>query len=70
MRLESEDLYEALWQIGSGESDELIRPEILDRLAELKIIEILPDGKPTLTKFGARYYVRMESGDCDLPEFE
>jgi hypothetical protein len=38
--IESEDLYEALWRIGSEESDEPIRRDILDRLAELKIIEI------------------------------
>jgi hypothetical protein len=70
MNFEPEDLYEALWQIGSRESDEPIRQEILARLAELHIIEIQPDGEPTLTKYGQRCFIGMESGDWETPEFE
>ena len=70
MKIESEVLYGVLWQIGSEESDEPIDRAILDRLAKLHIIEIQPDGKPTLTKYGERCYVGMESGDWETPEFE
>jgi hypothetical protein len=71
MRIESEELYGALWQIGAEfEGEPLPRREILDRLAELKIVEVQPDGRPTLTEYGERCYAVMESGEGDIPEFE
>jgi len=71
MKLEPENLYSAIWQIGAEcEGEPLPRRDLLDRLAELKIIEIQPNGKPTFTKYGERCYVGMESGDGGLPELE
>ncbi|HEV2968669.1 MAG TPA: hypothetical protein VGY55_01695 [Pirellulales bacterium] len=70
MKPTSEDLYGALHQIGMDERDEPIRREILDRLAEWKIVEIQPDGRPTLTKYGQRCFTGLESGDWGTPEFD
>ena len=71
MRIESEDLYAALWLIGAEcEGEPLPRREILDRLAELKIVEFEPGGKPALTEYGERCYAGMESRDGTVPEFE
>jgi hypothetical protein len=67
MKTESEDLYGALWQIGSEEDDEPIHRETLDRLAELRIVEI-HGGKAALTESGWRLYTAMESGEAE-PEF-
>jgi hypothetical protein len=69
MKPTSEDLYGALWLIGSEERDEPIRRETLARLAELKIIHVQPSGKPELTTLGWQLYGEMESGDAP-PEFE
>jgi hypothetical protein len=66
----SEDFYGALYQIGMEETDKPIDKAILDRLAEWKIVEIQPDGKPTLTKYGDHCFTGMESGDWETPEFE
>ena len=71
MRIESHELCGALWQIGSEfEGEPLPRQEIIDRLAELKMIEIQSDGKPALTKYGEWRYVTIESGKGDVSEFE
>jgi hypothetical protein len=71
MRIESDELYGALWQIGAEfEGEPLPRQEIIDRLAELKMVEIQPEGKPALTKYGERCYVIIESGEGDVPELE
>jgi hypothetical protein len=70
MKLEPEDLCSALWRIGAEcEGEPLPRRDLLDRLAELEIVEI-QDGKPTLTKFGERCYVVLESGEGGVPAFE
>jgi hypothetical protein len=69
MKPTSEDLYGAMWQIGSEKSDEPIRRDILDRLAELTIIEVQPHGGPELTTSGCEPYREIESGDAP-PEFE
>jgi hypothetical protein len=69
MKPTSEELYGALWEIGSDESDEPIRRDILDRLTELKIIEVQPNGRPELTTLGWQLYREMEAGDAP-PEFE
>jgi hypothetical protein len=69
MKLESEDLYGALWLIGMEDTDEPIDQTILDRLAEWKTIEI-QDGKPTLTKYGERCFSGMDARGWDIPEFE
>jgi hypothetical protein len=65
----SEDLHVALWQIGLEESDKPIRQEILDRLAELKIIEIQPGCKIELTTLGWELFTEIEAGPSP-PEFE
>ena len=71
MRIESDELYGALWQIGERfEGEPLPRQEIINRLAELKMIEIQPDGKLALTKYGQWCYVTIESGKSDVSEFE
>ena len=71
MRIESDELYSALWQIGAEfKGEPLPRQEILNRLAELKMIEIQPDGKPALTKYGEWCYVTIESGEGDVSDFE
>ena len=71
MRIESDELYGALWQIGSEfEGEPLPRQEIINRLADLKMIEIQSDGKPALTKYGEWRYVIIESGKGDVSEFE
>jgi hypothetical protein len=70
MKPTSEDLYGALHQIGMDDDSEPISQGILDRLAEWKIIEIQPDGKPTLTKYGDLCFSGMESGDWGTPEFD
>jgi hypothetical protein len=70
MKLDPENLYSALWQIGAGcEGEPLPRRDLLNRLAELKIIDFQPNGKPTLTKYGERCYSGIESGDRGVPEF-
>jgi hypothetical protein len=69
MKPTSEQLYGALWQIGSDESDEPIRREILARLTELKIIKVQPNGRPELTTLGWQLFTEMESGNAP-PEFE
>ncbi|HEV2971039.1 MAG TPA: hypothetical protein VGY55_13785 [Pirellulales bacterium] len=66
--MEPEELYGALRQMGAGEIHEPIRPDILTRLAELKVFQV-EHGKSTLTKLGERRYVATESGDAP-PDFE
>ena len=69
MKPTSEDFYGALHQIDMDDDSEPISQEVLDRLAEWKIIEIQPDEKPTLTKYGHRCFTGLESGDWGTPEF-
>jgi hypothetical protein len=66
----SEDYYGVLYQIGMEDDAEPISRETLDRLVEWKIVEIQPDGRPTLTKYGERCFTGLESGDWGTPEFD
>ena len=69
MNFSSEELYSALWQTGAASEGESPHPEIIARLAELKMVEVQPGGKPELTTLGWQLYSQMQLGDTP-PEFE
>jgi hypothetical protein len=64
-----EQLANAVYVIGDEEPLEREIPqEVLDKLAELGMVNLEVDSAPTLTEYGQRTYTAMEAGD-DVPEF-
>jgi hypothetical protein len=64
-----EQLAGAIYTIGDEEPLETEIPQaVLDKLAELGMVNLEVDSAPSLTEHGERSYVAMEAG-ADLPEF-
>jgi hypothetical protein len=68
MKPTSEELWEALYSIGSDDGSEA-KPEAVTRLYELGMVE-MGDGKPRLTAYGEKCFVVMESGDGEVPKLD
>ena len=69
MQFSTEDLYGALYRIGSedGTADK-IAPTVVAKLIELKIVKLGAAGLPQLTSYGEKCFAVMESGDGEIPE--
>jgi hypothetical protein len=65
-----EQLAGALYTIGNEEPLETEIPQdVLDKLAELGMVNLEVDSAPSLTEHGERTYIAIEAGD-DIPEFD
>jgi Mn-dependent DtxR family transcriptional regulator len=65
-----EQLADAIYRISDEEPLETEIPQdVLDKLAELGMVNLEVDSAPTLTEHGERTYVAIEAGD-DIPEFD
>jgi hypothetical protein len=67
MLTKSDELWVALYRLGTDDTVADVPGDAIAQLVEFKIAEVI-DGKPQLTKYGEKCFVVMESGDGVVPE--
>lgn len=71
MDITSEQLYDALYRVGSEDGTAAaIRPEVLQQLIAFRMVSVDGDGMAHLTPHGDKCYTAMESGDGRVTQFE